>query len=187
MGGQNRTRRHFAIPATFKARYVTMSCVLVLTANKAQSMLVVGNSASGWDISKKLAGVASSVTVSTTRAGQPLSASYTRQGPIQAFLSETGEVEFEDGTCALFAKIIWCTRYTYDVAFIKNDANSQVFTEDFRVKDTYEHMFYIPQQGSPSLAFVGLVKMVPWTVLELQGSLVAKVSAGKSTLHPEKI
>ena len=47
---------------------------------------------------------------------------------------------------------------------------------------TYRHIFYIPKygRGNPSLAFVGLLKMVPWTVLELQGSLIASVFAGRA-------
>lgn len=69
-------------------------------------MLVVGNSASGWDISKQLVGVASSVAVSTRRAGQDLShPAHIKEGPIRRFLAETGEVGFEDGTLSRFDKI----------------------------------------------------------------------------------
>ena len=45
-------------------------------------------------------------------------------------------------------------------------------------------MFYIPPRGDPSLAFVGLLKMIPWTVLELHGSLIAKVFAGPEQTPP---
>lgn len=125
-------------------------------------------------------GVASSVTVSTRLAGQDLShPSQIKKGPIRRFLAETGEVGFEDSTLLRFDRILWCTGYTYDLAFVKNDANGQIFTEDFRVTNTYEHMFYVPPRGDPSLAFVGLLKMTPWTVLELQGSLIAKAFAGR--------
>lgn len=146
-------------------------------------MLVVGNSASGRDISKQLVGVADCVTVSTQRPNQRLSDdSHIKKGPIRRFLSRSGEVEFEDGTVSRFDNIIWCTGYKYDFAFIKNNGGGELFQEDFRVPGTYQHIFYIPKygRGNPSLAFVGLLKMVPWTVLELQGSLIASVFAGRA-------
>jgi hypothetical protein len=127
-------------------------------------------------------GVASRVTVSTRVPGQVLShSSHYRKGPIQRFLSNTGEVQFEDGSLSRFDKIIWCTGYTYDISFVKDHLDGQVFTEDFRVTNTYEHVFYIPRGGDPSLAFVGLLKTLPWPVLELQASLIAKVFAGRDT------
>jgi hypothetical protein len=125
-------------------------------------VLVIGDSASGRDISKQLVGVADCVTVSTQRPNQRLSDdSHIKKGPIRRFLSQSGEVEFEDGTVSRFDNIIWCTGYKYDFAFIKNSVYGKFIQEDFRVTGTYKHIFYIPERrGNTSLAFVGLLEMV---------------------------
>lgn len=179
---RNRTQRLSGTLATSSITSVTISCTPASALTNKQKVLVVGNSASGRDISKQLVGVADCVTVSTQRPNQRLSDdSHIKKGPIRRFLSRSGEVEFEDGTVSRFDNIIWCTGYKYDFAFIKNGGGGELFQEDFRVPGTYRHIFYIPKYGrNPSLAFVGLLKMVPWTVLELQGSLIASVFAGRA-------
>jgi hypothetical protein len=95
------------------------------------------------------------------------------------FLALTGEIEFTDGTVSPFDHVVFCTEYRYDYGFTRN-SNGPMFDGDFSVRDIYEHLFYIPQRGDPSLSFVGIPKMSPWAIFEAQAAVIARVFAGRA-------
>ncbi|KAK4950278.1 monooxygenase [Elasticomyces elasticus] len=136
-----------------------------------KTVLVVGNSASGWDISLQLKDVAKMVVVSSGRwkAGDTLSApTHIGVKGIQSWDVSSRSVTFTDGRTAYGVdNIILCTGYVYD----------------FSVADVYKHIFYI---HDPTIAFVGLPKKTAaFTVAEAQSAVVARAFAGR-ILRPSK-
>jgi hypothetical protein len=112
---------------------------------------VVDSGPPGWDISKQLVTVASSVAVSTRRRDQELSAKDLDKKPaIVRYLARTDEIEFADGTVSRFDYVVFCTGYRYDYGFIRN-SDSPMFDGDFGVKNIHEHMFYIHREGIRAL------------------------------------
>ncbi|KAK5736464.1 monooxygenase [Elasticomyces elasticus] len=157
-----------------------------------KTVLVVGNSASGWDISLQLKNVAKMVIVSSGRwkAGATLSApSHIGVKGIQSWDVSARSVTFTDGRTAYGVdNIILCTGYVYDFSFLRKGTQSlcgdeKLFETGLRVADVYKHIFYI---HDPTLAFVGLPKKTAaFTVAEAQSAVVARAFAGR-ILRPSK-
>ncbi|KAK5137529.1 hypothetical protein LTR08_008509 [Meristemomyces frigidus] len=141
-----------------------------------QNVLVVGNSASGWDISLQLASTAKTVYVSTSRKRNENSFSApTHIGvpQIRSADATTRSVTFEDGTVARDLDcVVFCTGYVYDFSFI-HKGDELLFPAGLRVRNVYEHMFYTED---PTLTFVGLPKMsAAFNVVEAQSAVVARL------------
>ncbi|KAK5125656.1 hypothetical protein LTR85_011930 [Meristemomyces frigidus] len=148
-----------------------------------KTVLVVGNSASGWDISSQLARTAQTVFVSSRRftpqsTQQALSApTHVGMPGIQSVDAATRSVTFVDGKVASnIDNVIFCTGYAYDFEFIKQGTVTP-FGAGLRVSNVYEHIFWTVDQ---SLAFVGLPKMsAAFNVAEAQSAVVARLWSGR--------
>ncbi|KAK4547571.1 hypothetical protein LTR36_000528 [Oleoguttula mirabilis] len=146
------------------------------------TVLVIGNSASGWDISSQLAATTARVTVSTRRFNPQVGNAQVSPGceaapAIDCFDPSTRSVRFVDGRILTGVdRLIYCTGYVYDLSFIKEGKGKKeqpLFDSGLKVKNVYKHMFYTQD---PSLAFVGLPKMsAAFTVAEAQSAVIARV------------
>ncbi|KAK5691982.1 Flavin-containing monooxygenase FMO GS-OX5 [Elasticomyces elasticus] len=152
-------------------------------AFRDQKVLVVGNNASGFDVSLQLKDVAEEVLVSSRRSGRngkqgPLSApNLTGKPGIRSFNSFEDSVTFTDSTKSKNVdRIILCTGYLHDFSFIKKrTGDEKIFEKGHKIPNLYEHIFWIPDQ---TLAFVGLPdKSAAFTVAEAQSAVVARAFA----------
>ncbi|CZT16139.1 uncharacterized protein RCC_01980 [Ramularia collo-cygni] len=149
-------------------------------------VLIVGNGPSGWDISERVARVAAEVVVSVRSLPMTVAPGVNRAvGLIKKYEWRTRTVTFYEGKeMSDIDVVIYCTGYRFNFPFaIKydTDRNAQpLFPPGFRVRDLFQHMFYISQ---PSLALVGLPKMTAaFTVAEAQSAVIARVFSGRITL-----
>lgn len=155
----------------------------------SKKIIVVGNSASGADISNQLAPHSqqpllwSSKTTSlfTATHGGP-DASRRAVPPIARFIPETRGVEFEDGTPESdIDAIVFATGYFYSLPFLEN-VEPKLITDGSHVNHTYQHLFYAPK---PTLSFLALPqRVIPFPIAEAQASVLARVYAGRLTLPP---
>lgn len=148
-----------------------------------QKVMIVGNSASGVDISRLISGVAAEVLVSEKEkpAGLRTNSNHIKYVPeICEFVAEGRTVRFLDGsTESGIDNVIFCTGYQYSFPFL-GTLNPAVVTTGSRTHNTYQHMFYHSQ---PTLAFLTLPqRIVPFPVAEAQAAYVARVFSGRLRL-----
>lgn len=148
-----------------------------------QKVVIVGNSASGIDISRQISAVAAKVLVSEKEKPAALrseSGDITYVPEIVEFLVHDKAVRFVDGnTEEDIDHVIFCTGYQYSFPFLKG-LDPPVSTTGSRTNNTYQHIFYYPQ---PTLAFLTLPqRIVPFPVAEAQAAYVARVFSGRLKL-----
>ncbi|EMR67967.1 putative flavin dependent monooxygenase protein [Eutypa lata UCREL1] len=168
-----------------------------------RNVLIIGNSASGWDISKQLAPLASKVWVSSTRRDMVTSDPRNELvSPVRKFDAkkrtvhlENEEEEEEEGgsderTLSNVDIIIFCTGYLYSFPFLhhmaettRNGPRHPIWSDGYRVEGLYEHIVNIERE---SLMFVGLPKAGPtWLVAQAQAHVVARAVKG-TLFYPYK-
>lgn len=153
-------------------------------ANK--KVVVVGNAASGSDISNQIAKHCQTPLIWSGRSS--FSATATKDprrkvyGPIKEFLPSTRSIEMEDGTIlGNIDSIVYATGYFYSFPFLENIKPALV-TDGSHVNNTYQHLFYAPQ---PTLSFLALnQRIIPFPIAEAQSAVVARVYSGRLTLPP---
>jgi len=155
-----------------------------------QKVIVVGNSASGADISKQIAAHCIRPLLWSTRSESLFSATHgvagthdtTRRNvpPIKQFLPQRRAVEFTDGTTEEgIDAIVFATGYFYSLPFL-HDVQPKLITSGERVEHTYKHVFYA---SKPTLAFLALPqRVIPFPLAEAQAAVVARVYAGRLRL-----
>ncbi|KAJ0248087.1 Flavin-containing monooxygenase FMO GS-OX5 [Hirschfeldia incana] len=154
---------------------------------KDQVVVVIGNFASGSDISRDITGVAKEVHIasrsnpSKTYEKLPGSNNLWLHSMIESARKD-GSIIFQNGKVVHADTIVHCTGYKYHFPFL--NTNGYVTVEDNRVGPLYKHVF--PPALAPSLSFIGL----PWMTLqffmfELQSKWVAAVLSGRVTLPSE--
>ncbi|KAJ8447321.1 hypothetical protein Cgig2_013098 [Carnegiea gigantea] len=154
---------------------------------KDQVVVVIGNGASAYDISRDISTVAKEVHISSRDPAVKYSklphhpniwqhsAIYTAE--------EDGTIEFQDGSSVQASIILHCTGYKYEVPFLKT--NGIVTIDDNRVGPLYKHVF--PPQLAPRLSFVGLPqKVIIFNMMELQSKWIARVLSGRVCLPSEE-
>ncbi|KAI0411522.1 FAD/NAD(P)-binding domain-containing protein [Xylaria grammica] len=150
---------------------------------RGKKVLIIGNSASGRDISLQLVSVASQVWVSSTRPNGRSHASIGAVGPISRFDPDNHSIETEDGfRLRNIDKVILCTGYQYSIPFLKRRLRGKepVWSDTFYIDSLFEHMFWI---HGPSLSFVGLPKQGPtFLISQAQGAIIARYLAGRLPL-----
>ncbi|OAA56305.1 thiol-specific monooxygenase [Niveomyces insectorum RCEF 264] len=156
----------------------------------AMKVVVVGNSASGIDISAQVATVAQSpVFVSEKEAAAPPADVQALENwaclkpEIVQFLPESRAVCFADGSVVGdIDAVIFCTGYLYSFPFLRNtdtekDDNTAIITDGAYAHHLYQHILYIED---PSLAFLGIPqRIVPMPVAEAQSAWVARLWANR--------
>lgn len=149
-----------------------------------KKVIVVGNSASGADISNQIAPYCQQPLLWSSRSVSLLSASHGAAGksrceipPITRFIPADRSVEFEDGTVESgIDAIVFATGYFYSLPFLEN-VMPALITDGSHVNHTYQHLFYTPR---PTLSFLALnQRVIPFPLAEAQASVLARVYAGR--------
>ena len=145
---------------------------------------MVGNSASGSDISSQICRVCQKPLLISRRRAVPLPTipeELKQELPeIEEFLLHRRVVKFQDGTTQEDVDaVLFCTGYLYSYPFLSS-LQPPVIGDGSRVQHVYRHIFYIHQ---PTLAFLALPqKIIPFPVCESQAAVVARVWADRLDL-----
>ncbi|TID13611.1 hypothetical protein CANINC_004873 [Pichia inconspicua] len=152
-----------------------------------QKVLIIGNSASGIDISTQLLTVAKGITMSCV--GEPMF-----KGVIESETEQVDRVvkyDIENNRSVItqsgkvisnIDKVLFCTGYLYEVPFLKSYVNGPkaIITDGSNLRYLYKQLFYIPD---PSLILAGLPKsIIPFPFAEAQGQYVARILSGRLSL-----
>jgi cation diffusion facilitator CzcD-associated flavoprotein CzcO len=159
-----------------------------------KKVIVVGNSASGADVSAQIAELCQKPLLWSTRSQSMFSATHGTAGedqkrrevpPIKQFLAGSRGVLFEDGTEEHnIDAVVFATGYFYSLPFLQ-DVEPKLITTGERVNHTYQHIFYAPR---PTLSFLALnQRVIPFPIAEAQSAVLARVYSGRLSLpsHPE--
>ncbi|KAF5097039.1 hypothetical protein D0Z03_001493 [Geotrichum reessii] len=155
---------------------------------KNQTILVIGNSASGLDVSMQTADFATKVYRSISSASRMPYAEDSRitdVPKIKEFVVEEAKIVLEDDSILEnIDKIIYCTGYLYSFPFLSTYNDGQqadsVITKGDRINRLYKQIFYIPD---PTLVFLSMTKFsIPFPLAESQGAVVAAVYSRRLTL-----
>ncbi|RAR00769.1 FAD/NAD(P)-binding domain-containing protein [Stemphylium lycopersici] len=156
-----------------------------------KKVVVVGNSASGADISAQIARHSAVPLLWSSRSESLFSATHGAVSasparhqvpPISAFLPATRGVRFADGSEAHGVDaVVFATGYLYSLPFLSG-VEPPLITTGERVHHTYKHLFYAPR---PTLSFLTLnQRVIPFPVAEAQAAVLARVYAGRLSLPP---
>ena len=155
--------------------------------------VVIGNSASGLDISSQISPVCASPLLVAQRSVSPLAMpSQAQDTEVKRVLPEiveflqpslsTGQraVRFANGHVEEDVdSILFCTGYYHSYPFLSN-LQPPLITSGDRVHHLYQHVFYIPD---PTLAFVGIpAKILPFRTYEGQAAVIARIWSGRLQL-----
>jgi cation diffusion facilitator CzcD-associated flavoprotein CzcO len=149
-----------------------------------KKVVVVGNSASGSDISTQISEYSQHPLLWSSRSESmlgPSPSSLKREvPPIARFLPGTRGVEFTDGTIEEnIDAIIFATGYFYSLPFLEN-VEPKLITDGSYVNYTYKHLFYALR---PTLSFLVLnQRVIPFPLAEAQSAVLARVYSGRLTL-----
>lgn len=142
------------------------TCSLAQLLTHFQNVLIMAYSASGYDISTQLAGMASNIIVSTSRPDQFYPPGVTHVVPRPATCDvQKSVVTFHQADNPPFLgctvhEIILSTGYEYDFIFLQKRDGTQLLPAGFEFSNLFQHMIYIKDKfvQNESLAFVGLPK-----------------------------
>ncbi|KAI0465495.1 hypothetical protein LJB42_000732 [Komagataella kurtzmanii] len=156
---------------------------------KGKKVLVIGNSASGADISLQLTEVTWPVYRSKKSEGiiKPveiddiIDISEIKRYDVSSRTATTAD----NTTISNIDHIIFCTGYLYDFPFLKSymEGEDALITDGQITRRLHRQIFYIPD---PSLSFVGIMKnIIPFPLAESQGAVIARVYSGRLELPCE--
>ncbi|PSN74508.1 flavin-containing monooxygenase [Corynespora cassiicola Philippines] len=151
---------------------------------EGKKVVVVGNSASGVDISTQIAAFSQHPILWSSQSSsmfKPGSDTRKRElPPIAKFLPEKRGVVFEDGTTEHeIDAIVFATGYFYSLPFLEN-VKPELIGDGSHVQHTYKHLFYAPR---PTLSFLVLnQRVIPFPVAEAQSAVLARVYSGRLSL-----
>ena len=153
-------------------------------AFRDKKVLVVGNAASGSDISRQIAVRSRCPLLLSQRRASLFSApSDSTSDPnikvlpgIAEFINPSEadrSIRFSDGTIESAVDVVlFATGYLYNFPFLKSPELDMI-DDGMRVKHMYQHMFHIEH---PSLALLALpLKVLPFPLVEAQASVAARV------------
>ncbi|KAJ6779566.1 hypothetical protein PWT90_09965 [Aphanocladium album] len=149
-------------------------------------VLVVGNSASGIDISHQIAAAAQLPVLISEKdahlgpgaALPPPTAWSQHVGQVAELLPATRSVRFTSGRVeAAVDAVVFCTGYHYSFPFLAALTPSVVVPDGSRADHLWQHMLYAPD---PSLALLVVPKrIVPFPLAEAQVAVLARMWAGR--------
>lgn len=149
-----------------------------------QKVLIVGNSASGIDLSAQISAV-SQLPVLVCEKDASVKATeekpWARMVPeIAEFLPEDRAVRFSNGeTEGDVDAVIFCTGYFYSFPYLRN-LSVPITTDGSCARHLYEHMLYVED---PTLAFIGIPqRVVPFPISEAQSAYIARAWANRLSL-----
>jgi thioredoxin reductase len=150
------------------------------------NILVVGNSASGIDISYQLATKLNKVVYKSIRSEGKLPGGRDDRvkdvGDLLKFDPITKSVYFKDGfRLDNVDSIIFATGYLKSIPFVKGE---ELITDGAKVHGLYKHLIYYP---NPTLAVIGVPRFVlPTRLSETQGCWLARVWSGRIQLPSQE-
>lgn len=148
-------------------------------------MVVVGNSASGIDVSVQIAAVSKQPLLLSARSESP---PYLSSNPqikivpeIVEFVATDRSLRFSDGHVEKDVDhVLFCTGYLYTFPFLSSLTPPVEVPNGSRPKSLFKHVFYYPQ---PTLTFIGLpLKIIPFPLSEAQAAVIARVYSGRLQL-----
>ncbi|KAL6897685.1 hypothetical protein GGI43DRAFT_99252 [Trichoderma evansii] len=151
---------------------------------KSQKVLVIGNSASGTDVSRELVSTAQLPVYQSRRSkawweGDSPSTGIEWKPVISEFLPN-GRILFEDGTYLDdIDTVIYCTGYKPSYPFWDAKKNGQPLWDDKKGKlvKSYWHTFF---QDFPNLGIVGLPRVLTFRSFEYQAIALARLFANRN-------
>jgi hypothetical protein len=157
-------------------------------------VIVVGNSASGIDLSAQIATVCQTPvlvsekekpnpsTPSTPAAVDDEPPSIRNVPEIAEFLPAQRGVRFADGIVETdIDAVVFCTGYFYSFPFLRS-LTPPVVTDGSHVPGLYQHILSIHE---PTLVFIGIPqRVVPFPLAEAQSAWVARLFSGRLALPP---
>jgi cation diffusion facilitator CzcD-associated flavoprotein CzcO len=152
-------------------------------AHRGQTVLVVGASYSGQDITRELSQIGIQVYVSVRDVSKATLQKTTVMDhvTIVPLISrvELNAVILEDGTRLHVDHILFATGFLYRFPFFSEPFHSKL-TDGFQVHDLYLHLVY---RMDPTLFFMGLPRMVvPFHLFEYQAEYIVSLLQGQSRL-----
>ncbi|QDS67622.1 hypothetical protein FKW77_004241 [Venturia effusa] len=154
-----------------------------------KKVIVVGNSASGLDISSQISPFCKQVLLSQ-KSESYLAGGFASDSKIESvsqisrFDSKTKTVYFSDGRIeGDIDSILFCTGYLYTLPFLKNLSPNPV-GDGSHIAHTYRHLLYVPH---PTLSFLALPqRVIPFPLAEAQSSVLARIFSGRLSLPSEE-
>ncbi|KAF2209908.1 hypothetical protein CERZMDRAFT_46200 [Cercospora zeae-maydis SCOH1-5] len=166
-----------------------------------KKVLVIGNSASGLDISAQIEpycaapliisqksesylNVGGNTSPSSSSSSSSLTATRITKPEIIEYIPSNRTVKFSDNTTTSHLDaILYCTGYFYSYPFLST-LTPPVITSGERVEHTFNHIFYAPH---PTLSFMVLnQKVIPFPMAEAQAAVIARVLSGRLALPREE-
>lgn len=155
-------------------------------------MVIVGNSASGIDLSAQISSVCHKPIIVSEKEKPAATAveerSWAKMVPeISEFLPEQRGVKFSNGDVETgIDAVVFCTGYFYSYPFLQS-LSPPVITDGSYARHLYEHVMYT---ADPTMAFLGIPqRVVPFPISEAQAAYVARIWADRLPLpsHTEML
>ncbi|KAK0671431.1 FAD/NAD(P)-binding domain-containing protein [Cercophora samala] len=157
---------------------------------KDKRVLIIGNSASGHDLSISLLPVAASPLYISRRSPSRWDGPLPPEGivwkpTISSYNPHTGKITFSDGTHldqTDIDAVIYCTGYQPSFPFWNTASNGRElwdYTQGGRLVNNYQHTFL---QDFPSLGLVGIPRVLTFRGFEYQAVALARYWVGRATL-----
>lgn len=146
---------------------------------------MVGNSASGIDVSVQIAAVSKQPLLLSARSESP---PYLSNNPqikivpeIVEFITSDRSLRFSDGYIEKYVDhVLFCTGYLYTFPFLSSLTPLVEVPNGSRPNNLFQHIFYYPQ---PTLTFIGLpLRIIPFPLSEAQAAVIARVYSGRLSL-----
>ncbi|QGA16137.1 hypothetical protein EYB26_003804 [Talaromyces marneffei] len=150
-----------------------------------QKVVVVGNSASGIDVSVQIAAALQQPLLLSARSESP---PYLSNNPkikivpeIVEFITSDRSLRFSDGHVEKdIDHVLFCTGYLYTFPFLSSLTPPVEVPNGSRLNNLFQHIFYYPQ---PTLTFIGLpLKVIPFPLSEAQAAVIARVYSDRLSL-----
>lgn len=179
--------------ARFPGRVVHSKTYRSPKAFAGKRVLVIGNSASGHDVTDQLlrSGLASRPLYQSRRSASRWDGDAPPAGlvwkPVIAAYAADGTIVFADGSTLgpdAVDVVVYATGYKASFPFWNVQANGRPLFDyhDNRFVGTFHHTFV---HDFPSLAIIGLPRTLTFRSFEYQAIAVARVWAGRAQLPPE--
>ncbi|TID27493.1 flavin-containing monooxygenase [Venturia nashicola] len=147
-----------------------------------KKVIVVGNSASGLDISSQISPFCKIVLLSQ-KSESYLAGGFASDSKIQSvsqisqFDSKIKTVHFCDGRIEEEVdSILFCTGYLYTLPFLR-DLSPNPIGDGSHIEHAYRHLLYAPH---PTLSFLALPqRVIPFPLSEAQSSVLARIYSGR--------
>ncbi|KAI5955714.1 FMO1 [Candida jiufengensis] len=145
-----------------------------------KTVLVIGNAASGVDISTQISTVAKKTIVSvrdlSNKGFENELVKYI--GIIEEYDYKNSSVKTKDEVVEDIDYVIFCTGYLYTIPFLK--PNTDIITNGRQIHNIYKQIFNI---YDPSLSFMIIMQQIlPLILAESQSALIARVYSGRYDL-----